>query len=132
MQCKDLICRVTLPQPTRFFARSFGLVPLVQQDTCIFSRPAFHNPFPTLQATWPRLDFTKANNLTFRAPDNAKYPAMAVAYAAGRAGGTMTGVLSAANEQAVQMFIDEQIKYLDIMKVRLRRGWLGGLQRLGC
>lgn len=33
---------------------------------------------------------------------------MHLAYAAGRAGGTMTGVLSAANEKAVEMFIDEK------------------------
>uniref|UniRef100_A0A7R9Z4I5 1-deoxy-D-xylulose-5-phosphate reductoisomerase n=1 Tax=Chlamydomonas euryale TaxID=1486919 RepID=A0A7R9Z4I5_9CHLO len=68
-------------------------------------------------ATWPRLDFTKANNLTFKAPDRAKYPAMDLAYGAGRAAGTMTGVLSAANEQAVEMFIAERISYLDIMKL---------------
>lgn len=48
----------------------------------------------------PRLDFVKMGDLTFKAPDNAKYPAMQLAYSAGRAGGTMTGVLSAANEQA--------------------------------
>lgn len=48
----------------------------------------------------PRLDFVKMGNLTFKEPDNAKYPAMQLAYNAGRAGGTMTGVLSAANEQA--------------------------------
>ncbi|KAG2433846.1 hypothetical protein HXX76_008202, partial [Chlamydomonas incerta] len=72
---------------------------------------------PVQDATWPRLDFTKANNLTFRAPDRAKYPSMDLAYAAGRAAGTMTGVLSAANEQAVQMFIDEKIHYLDIIKL---------------
>jgi 1-deoxy-D-xylulose 5-phosphate reductoisomerase len=33
---------------------------------------------------------------------------MDLAYAAGRAGGTMTGVLSAANEKAVELFIDEK------------------------
>lgn len=33
---------------------------------------------------------------------------MDLAYSAGRAGGTMTGVLSAANEKAVEMFIDEK------------------------
>lgn len=48
----------------------------------------------------PRLDFVKMGNLTFKAPDDAKYPAMHLAYSAGRAGGTMTAVLSAANEQA--------------------------------
>ena len=47
--------------------------------------------------------------LTFRAPDRAKYPALDLAYAAGRSGGTMTGVLSAANEQAVEMFIDHKV-----------------------
>ena len=56
-------------------------------------------------------------NLTFKLPEHDKYPAMNLAYAAGRAGGTMTGVLSAANEQAVEMFIDEKIHYLDIMRV---------------
>lgn len=71
----------------------------------------------TSEVTWPRLDFSKASSLTFKAPDHAKYPSMNVAYAAGRAGGTMTGVLSAANEQSVQMFIDHQIGYLDIMKL---------------
>lgn len=72
---------------------------------------------PVVDATWPRLDFTKANNLTFRAPDRAKYPALDLAYAAGRAGGTMTGVLSAANEQSVAEFLDERVSYLDIMRL---------------
>ena len=54
---------------------------------------------PCADATWPRLDFVKMGDLTFRSPDRAKYPAMDLAFAAGRAGGTMTGVLSAANEQ---------------------------------
>lgn len=50
----------------------------------------------------------RLGSLTFKAPDNVKYPSMNLAYAAGRAGGTMTGVLSAANEKAVEMFIDEK------------------------
>eukprot|EP00271_Cylindrocystis_brebissonii_P007244 TRINITY_DN2055_c0_g1_i1.p1 TRINITY_DN2055_c0_g1~~TRINITY_DN2055_c0_g1_i1.p1 ORF type:complete len:500 (+),score=81.68 TRINITY_DN2055_c0_g1_i1:166-1665(+) len=72
---------------------------------------------PTSETTWKRLDFVKMGNLTFREPDHAKYPSVDLSYAAGRAGGTMTGVLSAANEQAVEMFIDEKIHYLDIVKV---------------
>lgn len=52
---------------------------------------------PVTDKTWPRLEFTK--DLTFRAPDRLKYPALDLAYAAGRSGGTMTCVLSAANEQ---------------------------------
>ncbi|KAL6848324.1 hypothetical protein ACP4OV_022452 [Aristida adscensionis] len=69
------------------------------------------------EVTWPRLDLCKLGSLTFKAPDNVKYPSMDLAYAAGRAGGTMTGVLSAANEKAVELFIDEKISYLDIFKV---------------
>ncbi len=71
---------------------------------------------PCAEATWPRLDFVKMGDLTFRAPDHKKYPAIDVAYAAGRAGGTMTGVLSAANEQAVEFFLAGRIGYLDIMR----------------
>jgi 1-deoxy-D-xylulose-5-phosphate reductoisomerase len=66
---------------------------------------------------WEPLDLVKAGNLTFREPDHDKYPCMELAYAAGRAGGTMTAVLNAANEQAVALFLDEKIHFLDIPKV---------------
>jgi len=66
---------------------------------------------------WEPLDLVKAGNLTFREPDHAKYPCMELAYGAGRVGGTMTAVLNAANEQAVALFLDEKIHYLDIPKV---------------
>lgn len=69
------------------------------------------------EKTWPRLDFFKMGNLTFMQPDHAKYPSMALAYSAGRAGGTMTGVLSAANEKAVELFLEERIGYLDIVRL---------------
>ncbi|RUT03559.1 1-deoxy-D-xylulose 5-phosphate reductoisomerase [Dulcicalothrix desertica PCC 7102] len=63
---------------------------------------------------WERLDLVKAGNLTFLSPDHHKYPCMNLAYAAGRAGGSMPAVLNAANEQAVALFLDEKIKFLDI------------------
>jgi 1-deoxy-D-xylulose-5-phosphate reductoisomerase len=66
---------------------------------------------------WEPLDLVKSGDLTFREPDHAKYPCMDLAYAAGRAGGTMTAVLNAANEQAVALFLAEKIHYLDIAKV---------------
>lgn len=69
------------------------------------------------EITWPRLDLCKLGSLSFKAPDNVKYPSMDLAYSAGRAGGTMTGVLSAANEKAVELFISERISYLDIFKI---------------
>jgi 1-deoxy-D-xylulose-5-phosphate reductoisomerase len=66
---------------------------------------------------WPRLDLVKAGDLTFREPDRVKYPAINLAYAAGRAGGTMPAVLNAANEQAVALFLDEKIDFLTIPRV---------------
>jgi len=63
---------------------------------------------------WKQLDLVKAGNLTFKAPDHQKYPCMQLAYAAGRAGGSMPGVLNAANEQAVALFLEEKIGFLDI------------------
>ena len=71
----------------------------------------------TSEQTWPRLDFIKMGDLTFRTPDEQKYPALKLAYAAGRAGGTMTGVFSAANEKAVELFLDEKIGYMDIIRM---------------
>ena len=63
---------------------------------------------------WERLDLVKAGSLTFREPDHDKYPCMQLAYAAGKAGGAMSAVLNAANEQAVALFLEEKIRFLDI------------------
>ncbi|AKG24705.1 1-deoxy-D-xylulose-5-phosphate reductoisomerase [Calothrix sp. 336/3] len=69
-----------------------------------------------IYTNWERLNLVKAGNLTFREPDHQKYPCMKLAYAAGRAGGSMPAVLNAANEQAVALFLAEKIHYLDIAK----------------
>ncbi|QKQ73803.1 1-deoxy-D-xylulose-5-phosphate reductoisomerase [Nostoc sp. TCL240-02] len=67
-----------------------------------------------IYTNWERLDLVKAGNLTFREPDHQKYPCMQLAYAVGKAGGSMPAVLNAANEQAVSLFLDEKIRFLDI------------------
>jgi 1-deoxy-D-xylulose-5-phosphate reductoisomerase len=66
---------------------------------------------------WESLDLVKCGSLTFKEPDHDKYPCMELAYAAGRAGGSMPAVLNAANEQVVALFLDEKIKFLDIPKL---------------
>lgn len=66
---------------------------------------------------WEPLDLVKAGDLTFREPDHKKYPCMNLAYAAGRAGGSMPAVLNAANEQAVALFLEEKIQFLDIPRL---------------
>ncbi|NQV10195.1 MAG: 1-deoxy-D-xylulose-5-phosphate reductoisomerase [Cyanobacteria bacterium] len=70
-----------------------------------------------LPTPWRRLDLTEVGQLTFRTPDRAKYPCMALAYAAGRTGGTMPAVMNAANEQAVALFLDERVSFLDIPRL---------------
>ncbi|MFB8798035.1 MAG: 1-deoxy-D-xylulose-5-phosphate reductoisomerase [Microcoleus sp.] len=70
-----------------------------------------------IHTDWKPLNLVKAGNLTFREPDHEKYPCMQLAYAAGRAGGSMPAVLNAANEQAVALFLEEKIQFLDIPKV---------------
>ncbi len=70
-----------------------------------------------LETPWRRLNLAEVGELTFRAPDTKKYPCMELAYAAGRAGGTMPAVLNAANEEAVAQFLEERIHFLDIPEV---------------
>lgn len=67
-----------------------------------------------IYTNWEPLDLVKVGSLTFRNPDHQKYPCMQLAYAAGRAGGSMPAVLNAANEQAVALFLEEKIRFLDI------------------
>ncbi|HAX84782.1 MAG TPA: 1-deoxy-D-xylulose-5-phosphate reductoisomerase [Cyanobacteria bacterium UBA11370] len=69
-----------------------------------------------IYTNWERLDLVKAGSLTFKEPDHDKYPCMQLAYAVGRSGGSMPAVLNAANEQAVELFLDEKIGYLDIAR----------------
>jgi 1-deoxy-D-xylulose-5-phosphate reductoisomerase len=65
----------------------------------------------------PSLDLTKLSTLHFEAPDVERFPCIALAYRALRAGGTLAAAMNAANEEAVQAFIDEQISLTDIPRV---------------
>jgi 1-deoxy-D-xylulose-5-phosphate reductoisomerase len=59
----------------------------------------------------PLPDFDGGSALTFAPPDVEKFPCLALAYAAGRAGGTLPAVLNAANEVAVQAFLQNRISF---------------------
>jgi 1-deoxy-D-xylulose-5-phosphate reductoisomerase len=63
------------------------------------------------------LDFRKASQLTFEEPDVEKFPCLRLAYEALRTGGTMPAVLNAANEIAVQAFLDDKIRLSDIPRI---------------
>jgi 1-deoxy-D-xylulose-5-phosphate reductoisomerase len=65
----------------------------------------------------PPLDLTALSALHFEPPDLDRFPCVALAYRALREGGTLPAAMNAANEEAVQAFIDERICLTDIPRV---------------
>jgi 1-deoxy-D-xylulose-5-phosphate reductoisomerase len=80
------------------------------------------------------LDLLKAGRLDFRAPDPEKFRCLGLAQAAARAGGLHPVVLNAANEVAVEAFLERRLNFPGIAAVieavveRSTRGALGGLE----
>lgn len=63
------------------------------------------------------LDFVRLGSMHFEAPDTARFPCLELAREALRRGKGATGVLNAANEVAVQQFVDGRIGFVDIARV---------------
>ncbi|MFC1516947.1 1-deoxy-D-xylulose-5-phosphate reductoisomerase [Candidatus Margulisiibacteriota bacterium] len=70
-----------------------------------------------LPGHWPKLELHKISELNFYEPDLKRFPALKLAYLAGQEGGTMPTVLNAANERAVELFLEEKIRFTDIPKL---------------
>ncbi len=66
------------------------------------------------QFTFPRTNFAQLRELTFYNPDFGKYECLQLAFDALEFGGTATTVLNAANEIAVQLFIENKINFIEI------------------
>ncbi len=69
------------------------------------NRLPLRQPLPSFDATQP---------LTFEKPDLEKFPCLRLAFEACERGGTLPAVLNAANEVAVQAFLDQSIQFVDI------------------
>jgi len=65
----------------------------------------------------PSLDIYKLPKLEFFKPDHQKFPCLELAYRALRAGGTAPAVLNAANEVAVEAFLNNGIAYHEIAQI---------------
>ena len=65
----------------------------------------------------PSLDLSRAGRLEFHEPALDRFPCLALAYRALRAGGTMPVVLNAANEVAVEAFLDGKLGFTAIPRV---------------
>ncbi len=70
-----------------------------------------------LENKFPRFDFSKYPQLTFEQPDRTLFPCLDIAYRASAQGGNMPCVMNAANEVAVQWFLQEKIRYVEIPRV---------------
>ncbi len=66
------------------------------------------------QTPLPALDPVKIAKLTFHAPDLKRFPCLKLAMNAARTGGIMPAVMNAANEEAVEAFINGRIGFMDI------------------
>ncbi|MBL1275444.1 MAG: 1-deoxy-D-xylulose-5-phosphate reductoisomerase [Ectothiorhodospiraceae bacterium] len=63
------------------------------------------------------LDLFEVAQLNFERPDMARFPCLALAYTAGNEGGTCPAILNAANEVAVQSFLDEKMSFTAIPEI---------------
>ena len=70
-----------------------------------------------ISAPVARLNLAKIRSLTFEKPDEVRFPAIKIARDAMLAGGNAPTILNAANEIAVQQFLDGKIGFLDIAKI---------------
>lgn len=70
-----------------------------------------------VQSGVPFLDLGEIGRLDFEAPDHGRFPSIGLARAAARAGGTAPAVLNAANEVAVQAFLDGRLNFTGIAAV---------------
>lgn len=67
-----------------------------------------------VSSDFPRIDFSQMQDLTFQQPDFEKFECLKLAYDVIRSGGTYPVVLNAANEAAVDLFLNKKIKFTDI------------------
>lgn len=89
---------------------------LGQPDMRIPIQYAFTYP-QRLPAEFPRLSFATLKDLSFMAPDQTTFKPLGLAFAAGKQGGTMPCVFNAANEVAVEAFLQKQLPFLAIAEV---------------
>jgi 1-deoxy-D-xylulose-5-phosphate reductoisomerase len=63
------------------------------------------------------LDLFEVAQLNFERPDMERFPCLSLAYSAGKTGGTSPAIMNAANEIAVQSFLDEEIGFTEIPQI---------------
>jgi 1-deoxy-D-xylulose-5-phosphate reductoisomerase len=70
-----------------------------------------------IDAGVPSLNLAQMATLQFSEPDFERFPCLALAFEAAKAGGTAPAILNAANEVAVAAFLEQRLPYLQIASV---------------
>lgn len=68
-------------------------------------------------AAYEKLDFAKLSTISFEEPDLETFRGLALAFSVARSGGSMPAVFNAANEEAVDLFLHDKIKFLEIYEI---------------
>lgn len=95
------------------------LAQLSTPDMCLPIQYALMYP-ERVQSERVQTNLAKIGQLTFEEPDPQRFPALTLARRAGEIGGTLPGVLNAANEVAVEAFVNRKIGFLQISQLVAR------------
>jgi len=98
------------------FADGSTLAQLSYSDMCFPIQYAVTWP-DRVPNTLPPLDFSKLSKLEFFTPRYDDFPALSLARRAGETGGTLPGVMNAANEVAVAAFLDRRVSFPSIWQI---------------
>lgn len=92
------------------------LAQLAHPDMCLPIQYALTYP-DRLACSVERLNFFDVKQLTFSKPDIKKFPSLELCYDVARREGTLPSVLNAADEEAVELFLQNKIRLTDIYKL---------------
>jgi len=70
-----------------------------------------------VKTPYPRLDFLTCGSLTFQPPDTERFPCLALAIYAAKAGGTLPAIMNTVNEWAVGQFLQDKLCFYDISDI---------------
>lgn len=92
------------------------LAQLSTPDMCLPIQYALTYP-ERIESRRVQTNLAKITSLSFEEPDESRFPALSIARKAAKIGGTMTAVLNAANEVAVDAFCQRKIRFIDIPQI---------------
>jgi len=98
------------------FVDSSVVAQMSEPDMCLPIACALFWP-ERLEQDSGRLDWTRTRQLTFEPPDDNRFPMLKLAYETAEAGGTAPAVYNAANEVAVAAFLEQAVKFTEIVDI---------------